>query len=163
MTLPILDPAKAVGPMAAMAGFLTTRFGTGDVKTAVTDARDIGKFVARIIADPFTLNRYVFVYGDQVTQKEVIEIAERVSGRSIPLTYKSEEDVVSEANENPDENLLTKIGRDYMKSMWFRGDNTVERAKEEAYGGGLDARELYPDIEPNSLESWAKEYYSDLQ
>ena len=163
LTLPILDPAKVAGPLAAMAGFLTMLFGTGEVKSAVTDARDIGKFVARIIADPRTLNRYVFIAGDEVTQKEVYAIAEEVSGRSIPLTIKTLEDVERDAVADPDENMLTKIGRDYMKSMWFAGDNTTEKAKSEEYGSALSARELYPDVKATSLREWAQEYYADLK
>lgn len=48
----------------------------------------------------------------------------------------------------------------YFNSLYVRGDNTVENAKKEEYGGALDARELYPDIKLRSLEDYAKEYYS---
>ena len=41
--------------------------------------------------------------------------------------------------------------------MQVFGENTLENARKLGY---LDARELYPDIEPFSLEEAAKEFYS---
>lgn len=58
-------------------------YGAGNVKVAYTDLRDVGKFVARIIADPRTLNRYVFVWGEERTQQEVFDIARAASGKDI--------------------------------------------------------------------------------
>ena len=46
---------------------------------------------------------------------------------------------------------------EYVYSMFVRGDNTVEHAKSL---GALDARELYPDLKPASLEEFAKVFYS---
>ena len=48
---------------------------------------------------------------------------------------------------------------DYVLSIWFRGDNTMENAKREEYGSALDARELYPDVKVKKLEEYAKEFY----
>ena len=45
----------------------------------------------------------------------------------------------------------------YMNSMHFLKENTLENAKRLGY---LDARELYPDIPAQSLEEFAKEFYS---
>ena len=139
--------------------FSSTIFGTGEVKTAFTDLRDIGKFVARIIADPRTLNRYVFVYSEELTQKEVLEIAKEASGQEFPVTYMSAKELEEEALGNPNEHPYLKFGRAYMKSMWILGDNTIENAKKEEYGSALDARALYPDLEANTLRSFAKEFY----
>ena len=46
-----------------------------------------------------------------------------------------------------------------MYSMWVRGDNTIENAKKAEYGSALDARELYPDLKPKSLEEYYREVY----
>lgn len=40
---------------------------------------DIGRFVARIIIDPRTLNKRVFCHADEVTLNEVYEVANKVS------------------------------------------------------------------------------------
>ena len=45
----------------------------------------------------------------------------------------------------------------YMKSMHFLEENSLENAKRLGY---IDARELYPDIPVQSLEEYAKEFYS---
>ena len=58
-------------------------FGPGTVKVAVTSNDDIGSFVARIIADPRTLNRYVFCWSEEVALKEVYALADRVSGEKL--------------------------------------------------------------------------------
>lgn len=56
-----------------------TLLGSGDVKTAVTSRNDIGRFTARIIDDPRTLNAQVFCYGDEVSLNETFDIAERIT------------------------------------------------------------------------------------
>ena len=45
----------------------------------------------------------------------------------------------------------------YMKSMHFLEENSLENAKRLGY---IDARELYPDIPVQSLEEYAQEFYS---
>ena len=57
-------------------------------------------------------------------------------------------------------NFLAHIQRSWNKyqlSMQIFGENTLENAKKLGY---LDARWLYPDIEPFSLEEAANEFYS---
>ena len=139
-----------------------TVFGTGEVKTAVTDLDDIGKFVARIIADPRTLNRYVFIAGEEVTQNKVFAIAEEVTGRTIPRIYKSKEEFAKEALADSDDDVIAKNIRGYLISVWFNEDNTVEKAKQEDYGAALDARVLYPDVKVKTLRSWTQEFYAKL-
>lgn len=49
---------------------------------------------------------------------------------------------------------------EYAYSIYVRGDNTVEHAKSL---GALDARELYPDLKPPSLEEYAKAFYGKFK
>jgi len=132
-------------------------YGTGDVKTAVTDRGDIGRFVARIITDSRTLNQYVFCWAEETTQNEVFALAKRVSQKKIDVTRVPEEVVKANAREK---DSVTVVLAQYLLSLWFRGDNIVEKAKKEEYGGALDARELYPDLKPVSLEEFAQRFYS---
>ena len=46
---------------------------------------------------------------------------------------------------------------EYMVSMHFLGENTLENAKRIGY---LDARELYPDMPQWTLEDFAKDFYT---
>lgn len=145
-------------PQPTVRKAISSRIGAGDIKCAVIDRRDIGKFVARIIADERTLNRYVFCWTEHVSVNETIAIADRVSGRKMEI-----EDVsVDEFNALLESSSgMERIGVEYAYSIWVRGDNTVENAKKEEYGAALDARELYPGIEKElkTVEEFAKELY----
>lgn len=57
--------------------------GGGNVPNILTDLRDIGRFVARIISDDRTLNKYVYTCGEVLTENEVFEIVENLSGEKI--------------------------------------------------------------------------------
>jgi uncharacterized protein YbjT (DUF2867 family) len=67
----------------------TTIFGEDKHATAITDLRDIGRYVAKIIADERTLNQYVFCYGEVLFQKETFGILEELSGEKVEKTYVS--------------------------------------------------------------------------
>ncbi|KAL5527984.1 hypothetical protein ACEPAG_6785 [Sanghuangporus baumii] len=158
ITLPFVDFKNFPQPIFQRVS--KSYVGSGDVKCAVIDKRDIGKFVARIIADDRTLNQYVFCWTEEVTLNEIITLAERVSGRKINVDHISADELEKMMkNGNGPERILFE----YQYSVWIRGDNTVENAKKEEYGGALDARELYPDIgkELRTMENFAKEFYSN--
>lgn len=57
--------------------------GDGEAPTLLTDLRDVGKFVARIIDDERTLDRYVVTYGDVLSEKQIINTLEELSGEKI--------------------------------------------------------------------------------
>ncbi|TBU26592.1 NAD(P)-binding protein [Dichomitus squalens] len=145
-------------------------YGDGSVRLLVTHHPNIGKYVARIIADPRTLNHAVIVWEDEVSQEEAHEIGERVSGEGDVLKEKriicTKEDCLdaiaaAEATIKVQPNdLLAHALRNmnqFRLSMHVLGENTLETAKKLGY---LDVRELYPDITPLSLEEVAKEFYS---
>jgi len=62
-------------------------FGDGTAPNLLTDKRDIGRFVARIIKDDRTLNQRVFTRSDVLSQNEIWEILEKKSGEKIETTY----------------------------------------------------------------------------
>lgn len=75
--LPI--PLRSAAPPEFRA--LTYRIvGDGKTRILLTDNAHIGTFVARIVADPRTLNQAVIVWEDQASQLEAQEIGARVSG-----------------------------------------------------------------------------------
>jgi hypothetical protein len=59
----------------------------GESPNLLTDLGDIGHFVARIVADERTLNKYVFTWGDVLTEKEIYSIMEELSGEQIERKY----------------------------------------------------------------------------
>ena len=52
----------------------------GESKNLVTNLHHIGTYVARIIADPRTINKAVIMWENEVTQKDAHEIVALVSG-----------------------------------------------------------------------------------
>ncbi|TFK78526.1 NAD-P-binding protein [Polyporus arcularius HHB13444] len=145
-------------------------YGTGESRNLLTNLHHIGTWVGRIIVDPRTLNNSVIIWEDEATQKDAHEIGARVSGDGDALRqkriYVSEEDVQQRIAEgraafakDPNDflSIMKVFGSQYMLSMHFLQENTLENAKRLGY---LDARELYPDIPAQSLEDYAKEFYS---
>ncbi|EQB44115.1 isoflavone reductase [Colletotrichum gloeosporioides Cg-14] len=160
LSLPAL-PSGRFRPAAEE--YSTTRIiGDGNLPSALTDNRDIGRFVSRIIADPRTLNKMVFAYGDVITQNGAFELLEKVSGEAIPrefMTIEELHNIISEGRATAgkqdikDVTVLPRIGAEYRNLLGIRGDNTPEYAR---YLGYLDARDLYPDMEVTTLENYIK-------
>lgn len=138
-------------------------YGDGNAPNLLTDLRDIGPFVARIIKDPRTLNKKVFTWSDELSQIEIYALAEKVSGESIdrkPVSWDEMEAVVTKARQASDDDP-TNIGlqmmmwsQEYNLSKYFREDNTRQHA---LYLGYLDAKVLYPDFQAISFEQYFKE------
>lgn len=63
--------------------------GDGHTPTALTDVRDVGKFTARIIADPRTINKMVLVYGAVLSQNQVFNMLDKMSGETTKRDYVS--------------------------------------------------------------------------
>lgn len=61
--------------------------GDGNVPMAVTDLRDVGKYVARIISDPRTLNKMVFAYSEIFTYSQMYDLMEKLSGEKLHRKY----------------------------------------------------------------------------
>ncbi|TDL15979.1 NAD-binding protein [Rickenella mellea] len=155
--LPPADKSKEFYP-GHIEGF-TKLYDEGNVKNAFTDIRDIGTFVARIIDDPRTLNRYVFIWGEEVTKRQIIDIMEKARGTKIETTTVSLAEIEKKLTSARAAGGAAQIMAEYEYSFWVRGDNVIENAKKPEYGGALDARELYPDIKPRTLTEYAHSFY----
>lgn len=138
--------------------------GTGDVKNAFIHIPDIGKFVAKIIDDERTLNKYVFLCAEEKTQNEIWDIARKAKAENgggplkASAKHKSVEQVMEEVKSTADSSF-EQVGADYLWSLFIRGDNTLGNAKKAEYGGALDAKELYPDLKVTTVEEVAKAIY----
>jgi hypothetical protein len=58
-------------------------YGKGDAPNLLTDKRDMGRFVARIIKDKRTLNKKIFTHGDTLSQNHIVEIVEKATGEKV--------------------------------------------------------------------------------
>ena len=63
--------------------------GGGNVPSALIDMRDIGHYVAKIIVDERTLNRMVFAYNTVITQNQIYDLMEEISGEKLERNYVS--------------------------------------------------------------------------
>ncbi|RAH73056.1 NAD(P)-binding protein [Aspergillus aculeatinus CBS 121060] len=130
----------------------TTIHGDGTAPNILTDLRDIGRFVARIVADPRTRNRSVYTCSAVLSEEEIFGIVEAVSGESVGRGYESEEETLRDVDQ-----ALAELAADptdfwkraqvylaqYRCSKYVRRENTPQKAAELGY---LDARALYPDL-----------------
>lgn len=141
----------------------TEVIGDGTTPMALIDNRDIGKFVARVIADPRTKNKHVFCYGEVKCQNDVFDTLERISGERITRHELSAEhlskqvqEAQAEMAENPTnaQSMLVLGMAQYRQLLGIRGDNTPRKAR---YLNYLDATELYPDIRVTPLEEYIRD------
>jgi len=67
-------------------------YGDGEAKTLLTDKRDIGRFVARIVKDPRTINQKVFTWSDELSQNEIVSLVEKKTGEQLQPSHVSVSD-----------------------------------------------------------------------
>lgn len=120
---------------------------------ATTHIDDVGRFVARIIGDPRTINRLVFAYGEITNQRDVVQLVERLSGEKADIIAVTSEQV-QKAVESHELELWPQVILEYAYNAWARGDNCPEKAK---FLGYLDAKDLWPDLKAQTLEAAIKE------
>ncbi|KAL4744891.1 hypothetical protein BDW72DRAFT_199162 [Aspergillus terricola var. indicus] len=157
-------PRLPSGKLDSAISFPETLIGAdGNVKFAGTDVADIGKYVARIIADPRTLNKHVFAYSEVTTQNHIWDTMEALANETIPRKYLSKEEAEDTlawtketlAKDPTNIKVMVKQGlTSYAYSWAIRGDNTPEHAK---YLGYLNAKDLYPDIEAKPINDFIRE------
>ena len=61
--------------------------GDGEALNILTDFRDVGHFVARIVYDERTLNKSVFCWGEVLSENQVYKSLEEVSGEKLERHY----------------------------------------------------------------------------
>ncbi|GKZ26832.1 hypothetical protein AbraIFM66951_003575 [Aspergillus brasiliensis] len=142
---------------------VNTIHGDGTAPNILTDLRDIGRFVARIVLDDRTINKYVYTCGDVLSENEIYHIAEEISGEKLKPIRVSNEDI--EASVDRAKAALAEDPHDHMKrtgifiaqyehSKYVREDNSPGYA---SYLGYLSARELYPDFQPITFRDFFAE------
>ncbi|KAI9374501.1 hypothetical protein BJX61DRAFT_540747 [Aspergillus egyptiacus] len=134
--------------------------GDGNMPMALTDLRDIGRYVARIISDDRTLNKMVFAYNEVLTQNQIFGLLEDLSGEQVPRNYVSEELIqnrVLAARQSSETypfdpvKFIPRYLAEYQLSWGIRGDNTPDYAE---YLGYLSCKDLYPDFTPIAFKDY---------
>jgi uncharacterized protein YbjT (DUF2867 family) len=144
-------------------------FGTGEQVSALTDLRDVGRYVARVVQDERLINQYVLCYNEVRSQADSYALMEKLSGEKIPRNFVSHEEVdadIAEAIPLLQMNGMDRrsgegaviafkaVVRQYVRSIYIRGDNTPERANELGY---LTSKELWPKMEFVKYEDFLKD------
>lgn len=167
-----LPAVAAGGPLAEAISFGDVLIADGAARTAMIDQADIGRYVARIIADPRTLNRAVFAYGEVTTQNAVwaaVEAQADADAAAVSRETVSAADLEAKiaalrtahaANPADVPTLLQLGATEYQYSRGVRGDNTPEHA---AYLGYLDAKALYPDLECTSVSDFVRALHDGVR
>jgi len=147
---PAVPPEQFTPIQKAFIGY----YGTGEVKNTVVNRLNLGRFVPSILKDERTIRKRVLAHEDEVTLSQVWEWADKYSGKKISENKNvvTVEQVEQTVKEQPGNTIW-----EYINSLYVRGDNSVEAAKNDGY---LIAQELYPEVPLQSAEEWAKEYYS---
>ncbi|KAJ5765073.1 Isoflavone reductase family protein [Penicillium odoratum] len=122
----------------------------GEAPNLLTDLRDIGRFVARIVTDDRTLNQYVYTYGDVLSENQIFSMMEERSGEKIERKTDIQIAVQMAKKAHAEDpkamnHLFMLYISQYQYSKYVRCDNTQESAHSLGY---LNARELYPDFKP---------------
>lgn len=137
--------------------------GEGNVPSAITDKRDVGKYVAQVIQDDRTVNERVMAYSEVWTPNQICDLFDELSGEKTVRNYVSEEalekrivDANNRLQANPsDPNAnWTKINAQMQMSMEVCGHNTPDNAKALGY---LLGKELYPNLNFHSFRAFAQE------
>ncbi|KAJ5403158.1 uncharacterized protein N7487_009054 [Penicillium crustosum] len=135
----------------------------GNVPSVLADIRDVGRYVAKIIADPRTLNKKVHVFNEVHTRNEVYNFLESVSGEKLDRQYISEAEAKERLEQarhaleqnQKDISALAMLTVSQLSFSWgIRGDNTPEHA---AYLGYLSGKDLYPDLNFTTLRDYMLE------
>lgn len=135
----------------------------GEVPVAFADVRSIGANVAKIIADPRTLNKYVYIYDEVFTYNQVNKLLEEVTGEKVEPGYmpvQEVEETIAKAKAKlavDPADAMANMARslaEYQLALGIRGDTAPEVAR---YLGYLEARDLYPDVERKTLRAWFEE------
>lgn len=118
----------------------------------------MGRYVARVVQDGRTVNKYVICYNERHSQLDSWAILDKLSGEVIPRDYGSRDEVEADivvAQPVPQTGgmdlkfvegaivAFKAVVRQNVRSWGFRGDNTPEKAKELGY---VTSKELWSEM-----------------
>nr|AZL88517.1 pinoresinol-lariciresinol reductase 2.2 [Taiwania cryptomerioides] len=128
-------------------------YGDGNVKGVWVDEDDVGIYTIKSIDDPRTLNKTMYIRPPMniLSQKEVIEIWERLSGQNLDKIYISLEDYLTDME---DKSYEEKIVRCHLYQIFFRGD----LYNFEVGPNATEATNLYPEVKYTTMDSYLDRY-----
>ncbi|GLJ10772.1 hypothetical protein SUGI_0134660 [Cryptomeria japonica] len=127
-------------------------YGDGNVKGVYVDEDDVGIYIVKSIDDPRTLNKTMYIRPPKniLSQKEVVEIWERLSRLNLEKIYISEDELLN----MEDKSYVEKMKRCHLYHFFIRGD----LYNFEIGPNATEATKLYPEIKYTTMDSYMKRY-----
>lgn len=120
-------------------------------RVALTEIRDVGKFVAAACLLPKGKWQEDFsAVGETIAADEVVRIIEEIRGKKIEVTFKAFEQVRKD-KENE---------QDFYRKFWYELEELIAR---DTLGEGMVKpilNELCPQVKPISVEQYVRKYWS---
>nr|Q9LD00.1 RecName: Full=Bifunctional pinoresinol-lariciresinol reductase 3; Short=PLR-TP3; AltName: Full=(-)-lariciresinol reductase; AltName: Full=(-)-pinoresinol reductase [Thuja plicata]AAF63509.1 pinoresinol-lariciresinol reductase [Thuja plicata]AAF64183.1 phenylcoumaran benzylic ether reductase homolog Tp1 [Thuja plicata] len=127
-------------------------YGDGNVKGVYVDEDDAGIYIVKSIDDPRTLNKTVYIRPPMniLSQKEVVEIWERLSGLSLEKIYVSEDQLLN----MKDKSYVEKMARCHLYHFFIKGD----LYNFEIGPNATEGTKLYPEVKYTTMDSYMERY-----
>ncbi|CAM8992342.1 unnamed protein product [Rhodiola kirilowii] len=129
-------------------------YGTGNVKVPFNSEEDIGTFTIKTIDDPRTLNKTVYIRPPEntLTQLELVEMWERLSGKTLEKVELAEETLLARMK---DMDFAGQVGIGHFYHFFYEGCLANFDIKD---AGGEEASELYPEVNYTRMNEYMKIY-----
>ncbi|XP_028754663.1 isoflavone reductase homolog [Neltuma alba] len=130
-----------------------TLYGDGNVKVVYVDEDDVATYTVKTIDDPRTLNKTVYLRPPDniLSQRELIEKWEKLSGRQLDKFSLSEHDLLSSMK---DLDLAGQVGVGHFYHIFYEGCLTNFEIGEHEE----EASRLYPEVNYTRMDEYLKIY-----
>lgn len=128
-------------------------YGDGNTKAIWVDEDDVATYTIRTVDDPRTLNKTLYIRpsANILSQKEVIQIWEKYTGKDLEKTYLSTDNFL---NLMKGQSLAEEIGMAHFYHIFYEGC----LYNFEIGDNGREATEIYPDVQYTTVESYLNRF-----
>lgn len=128
-------------------------YGDGNTKAIWVDEDDVATYTIRTVDDPRTLNKTLYIRpsANILSQKEVIQIWEKYTGKALEKTYLSTDNFL---NLMKGQSLAEEIGMAHFYHIFYEGC----LYNFEIGDNGREATEIYPDVQYTTVESYLNRF-----
>ncbi|KAL3818315.1 hypothetical protein ACJIZ3_004220 [Penstemon smallii] len=128
-------------------------YGHGNVKAIYMDEDDIATYTIKTIDDPRTLNKTVYLRPSEniLTQRELVEIWEKLSGNTLEKITISEEEFLAQMKGG---DFVMQVGLGHFYHIFYEGCLTNFEIGED----GEEASILYPEVQYTRMHEYLSRY-----
>ncbi|KAK4252671.1 hypothetical protein QN277_014416 [Acacia crassicarpa] len=128
-------------------------YGDGNTKAIYVEEDDIARYAIKSIDDPRTLNKTVYIRPPKniLSQREVVQIWEKHIGKELNKSSISEQQLLASLE---GQSYAEQVGLIHYYHVCFEGCLTNFEIGE----GGVEACQLYPEINYTTVEQYMKRY-----